>query len=60
MALNDSSEHNKEELILCLFLKVPTGPRRDRETEKESVKKHLKDKQQQLKLKKQNQNDTLA
>lgn len=44
VALNDSNEHNKGELILCLFLKVPTGPRYDRETERESVKKHLKDK----------------
>lgn len=25
--LNDSSEHKREELILCLFLKVPTAPR---------------------------------
>lgn len=41
VALNDSNEHNKGELILCLFLKVPTGPRYDRETERESVKKHF-------------------
>lgn len=26
VALNDSNEHNEGELILCLFLKVPTGP----------------------------------
>lgn len=25
--LNDLKKHNKGELILCLFLKVPTGPR---------------------------------
>lgn len=42
--LNDLKKHNKGELILCLFLKVPTGPRLDGETEKDSVRKHLKGK----------------
>lgn len=42
VALNDLSEHNKEELVLSLFLKVPTAPRKDRETKRESVKKTFK------------------
>lgn len=40
MVLNDLKEHKRKEVILCLFLKVPTGPRKDRETEKENVKKN--------------------
>ncbi len=56
VALNDSSEHNKGELVL--FLKVPTGPRQDRETERERVKQHLKDKL--FKVKNEKQNTTLV